>query len=134
MADRKTYSNKFDPDIIPALAEKRSKAYSARSLPVNAYLEMLVLRDAGRRETLGEPVHDEAALLARIGSLIAFADASLPAGFAQTRDFLNAAQRAIFARTSELKETIAGTQALRSQEAWRDAGSVRFEGYPERKP
>jgi hypothetical protein len=132
MTERKTWSTKYNPDIIPTLARRRAAAHSARGLTVGQYLEKLVLQDAGRKHSLGAPVADEAAALARIGSLIAFARAALQSDPAQALEHLATAQRAIFERTSELQEAVALTQRLRSHEAWVEAGAVHFEGYPEK--
>ena len=132
MPERRTWSTKYDPEIIPLLAQKRARAYSTSGLTVGRYLEMLVLRDAGWKQSLGEPVADEGATLARIGSLLAFADAVLPADPAKAAEYLAIARRAILERSTEIQETVALTQRLRSHEAWLDAGGVIFEGYPGR--
>jgi hypothetical protein len=125
MSVRRPYSTDFLPDIIPTLAKK-----CAANKPVNRYLENLVLKDAGRQHLLGPSVYAEAQALARIGSLIAFALESLPPDHASAA-FLMTAKRAIFERTQAMQETVEIAQRLGTQEAWREAGGVRFEGYPE---
>ena len=132
MTERRTWSTKYDPEIVPTLARKMAAAHSARGLTIGQYLEKLVLRDAGLKHSLGEPVADEAAPLARIGSLLAFARAALPADPEKAVEYIAIAQRVIFERTNELQETIALTQRLRSHEAWLEDGGIHFEGYPEK--
>ena len=133
MTDRKTWATTYDPEIIPTLAKKRAKAYSARGLTVGQYLEKLVLQDAGRKQSLGEPVADEAAALARIGSLLAFAAAALPDDPEKASEHIAIARRIILERTTELQDTLALTQRIRSRESWLEDGGIRFEGYRERK-
>ena len=134
MAKRTTWATTYDPEIIPTLAKRRAAAYSTRGLTVGQYLEKLVLQDAGRKHSLGEPVADEAAALARIGSLLAFATEALPTDREKATEYLLAARRVIFERSQALQATVALTQQLRSCEAWVEAGAIRFEGYPEREP
>jgi hypothetical protein len=110
------------PEIIPALAKERAKNFG---LPVNRYLENLVEEDAGKSRGLGEPIHDEAAMSARIGGAITDALTALAVpNIERASTHLLFAKRILFERLKDLQPHLAEQAQIRSQTRWREAGGV----------